>query len=65
MNNSLIGTDSYVRVTIAGYAGQGMPVVSIQILFSGQAIIKIGNAHPSEALNNTLNIGFEIITALQ
>jgi hypothetical protein len=65
MANALIGTDSYVRVTIAGYAGQGMPIVSIQILFSGQAVIKIANAHPSEALNNVLNIGFEIITNLQ
>jgi hypothetical protein len=65
MNNSLIGTDSYVRVTIAEYAGQGIPVVSVQTLLSKQSIIKIGNTHPTEALNNVLKIGFEVITALQ
>lgn len=62
VSNYLITTNSMVNVYIIGYnGGTGIPSVYVSQMSNTQCIIKINNSHPTEALNQSLRIAYQVI----
>jgi hypothetical protein len=64
VNNSACTATSTVVVDIQAYGGtmvtNGFPAVSVDSVAAGSFLIRLMNVHPTNALANTLQIGFLI-----
>lgn len=64
LNNSFIQADTPIFPWIMDYSGttatNGLPFVTIDTRADGSCVFVVSNAHPTNALNGTLVIGFRI-----
>jgi hypothetical protein len=62
VTNSAVAATSTVIANVQGYSGtyttNGLPVVTVGTVAAGSFVVNIINAHASNALAGTLNIGF-------
>jgi hypothetical protein len=61
VNNSKVSTSSCVLVSIAGYSGNGIPIVRIGSISNGSFTVVLANTHSSAALNAAVKISFIVV----
>ena len=64
LTNSYITTNSRIIANITDYSGtiltNGVPTIVDTTITAGQVVWNISNAHPTNALNGTINLSFKI-----
>jgi hypothetical protein len=61
VTNPYVRAESVVLVTLSGYTGAGVPIVSSGSPSGGSFSIHIRNIHDSAALDNTIKISYVIL----
>jgi len=60
--NSVVTASKYVMANIIDYAGSnGTPSVIVDNITKGSFAVNVRNSHPTQPLNGTLNIAFQVL----